>query len=40
LEEAREQARELLAKDPELSAHPTLRTRLAYWEKQLFAGVA
>ena len=40
LEEARDQARELLAKDPELSAHPTLRTRLAYWEKQLFAGVA
>jgi ATP-dependent DNA helicase RecG len=40
LEEARDQTRELLAKDPELSAHPTLRTRLAYWEKQLFAGVA
>jgi ATP-dependent DNA helicase RecG len=40
LEEARDQARELLAKDPELSAHQALRTRLAYWEKQLFAGVA
>ena len=40
LEEARDQARQLLAEDPELSAHPTLRTRLAYWEKQLFAGVA
>ena len=40
LDEARDQARRLLAEDPELSAHPTLRTRLAYWEKQLFAGVA
>ena len=40
LEAAREQARKLLSEDPELSAHPTLRTRLAYWEKQLFAGVA
>ncbi len=40
LEEAREQARQLLAKDPELSAHPAMHTRLAYWEKQLFAGVA
>jgi len=40
LEEARDQARQLLDEDPELSAYPTLRTRLAYWEKQLFAGVA
>ena len=40
LEAAREQARKLLSEDPELSAHPTLRTRLAYWEKQLVAGVA
>ncbi len=40
LEEARDQARQLLAEDPELSAHPTLRSRLTYWEKQLFAGVA
>jgi ATP-dependent DNA helicase RecG len=40
LEEARDQARQLLAEDPELSAHQTLRSRLAYWEKQLFAGVA
>jgi ATP-dependent DNA helicase RecG len=40
LEEAREQARQLLADDPALTDHPALRTRLAYWEKQLFAGVA
>ncbi|MEX1110930.1 MAG: ATP-dependent DNA helicase RecG [Chthoniobacterales bacterium] len=40
LEEARAVAKQLLTKDPELSAHPILRTRLAYWEKQLFAGVA
>jgi len=40
LEEARDQARQLLAEDPALAAHPTLRSRLAYWEKQLFAGVA
>jgi ATP-dependent DNA helicase RecG len=40
LEEAREQARQLLADDPALTNHPALRTRLAYWEKQLFAGVA
>jgi ATP-dependent DNA helicase RecG len=40
LEAAREQARKLLSEDPELINHPTLRSRLAYWEKQLFAGVA
>ena len=40
LEEARKQARQLLAKDPALASHPPLQTRLAYWEKQLFAGVA
>jgi ATP-dependent DNA helicase RecG len=40
LETAREQARKLLSEDPELINHPTLRSRLAYWEKQLFAGVA
>ena len=40
LEEAREQARQLLAKDPTLANHTTLRARLSYWEKQLFAGVA
>ncbi len=40
LEEAREQARQLLTEDPALSDHPALRTRLAFWEKQLFAGVA
>ncbi len=40
LEEARAEAQRLLAEDPELAGHPTLRSRLAYWEKQLFAGVA
>jgi ATP-dependent DNA helicase RecG len=40
LETAREQARKLLAEDPDLTNHPILRSRLAYWEKQLFAGVA
>jgi ATP-dependent DNA helicase RecG len=40
LEEAREQARQLLTEAPALNHHPALRTRLAYWEKQLFAGVA
>ena len=40
LEEARDQARKILAADPELANHPVLRTRLAFWEKQFFAGVA
>ena len=40
LETAREEARKLLSGDPELVKHPILRSRLAYWEKQLFAGVA
>ena len=40
LETAREQARKLLSEDPELLKYPILRSRLAYWEKQLFAGVA
>ena len=40
LEEARATAQSLLSKDPELAGHPILRSRLAYWEKQLFAGVA
>jgi ATP-dependent DNA helicase RecG len=40
LEEARERARTLLETDPELAGQPTLRTRLAVWEKRLFAGVA
>jgi ATP-dependent DNA helicase RecG len=40
LEEARDRARKILATDPELARHPVLRTRLAFWEKQLFAGVA
>ena len=40
LEEARTQARTVLAEDPELRLHPDLRKRLEFWEKQLFAGVA
>ena len=40
LEEAREQARQLLASDPQFTGHAALQSRLAYWEKQLFAGVA
>ena len=40
LEEARATAQRLLSKDPELIDHATLRSRLAFWEKQLFAGVA
>ena len=40
LEEARATAQKVLAADPDLAAHPALRTRLGYWEKQLFAGVA
>lgn len=40
LEEARTAARKLLGDDPDLAHHPALHTRLSYWEKQLFAGVA
>ncbi len=40
LEEARREASLLLDKDPELHAHPSLRARLALWEKRLYAGVA
>jgi ATP-dependent DNA helicase RecG len=40
LEEARRAARRIVATDPELKAHPLLRTRLELWEKRLFAGVA
>ena len=40
LEEARAAARQLFAVDPEFTSNPALRTRLAFWEKQLFAGVA
>jgi ATP-dependent DNA helicase RecG len=40
LEEAREEARRLVATDPELSAHPQWRRRVARWERALFAGVA
>lgn len=40
LEAARAQARKVLSDDPQLKLHPELRTRLALWEKQLFAGVA
>jgi ATP-dependent DNA helicase RecG len=40
LEQARKEARQILAEDPELSDHTLLRERLAVWEKRLFAGVA
>jgi ATP-dependent DNA helicase RecG len=40
LEQARATAQGLLSKDAELAGQPILRSRLAYWEKQLFAGVA
>ena len=40
LEEARERAWNIMSEDPELTIHPNLRARLAFWEKQLFAGVA
>jgi len=40
LEEARTEAQKLMAHDPELSGHPALQSRLGFWEKQLFAGVA
>jgi len=30
----------MLSEDPELRLQPDLRARLAFWEKQLFAGVA
>ncbi len=40
LEEARHAARALVAADPDLTTHPTLRHRLQVWEKRLFAGVA
>ncbi len=40
LEEAKEKAQALLATEPTLSGHPVLRSRLAVWEKRLFAGVA
>ena len=40
LEEAREEARGLVAADPDLSAHPQWQRRVARWERSLFAGVA
>jgi ATP-dependent DNA helicase RecG len=40
LEEARSVARRMLADDPDLLKNPELHSRLAVWEKQLFAGVA
>ncbi len=40
LEEAREEARRLVAADPELATHPWWRGRVARWERALFAGVA
>ena len=40
LEEARSEAARLLARDPELRSRPALASRLAAWEKRLYAGVA
>ncbi len=40
LEQARCAARQLLTEDPELQFQPVLCSRLAAWEKRLFAGVA
>jgi ATP-dependent DNA helicase RecG len=40
LKEARTAAQAVLASDPTLASHPLLQSRLAVWEKQLFAGVA
>lgn len=40
LEEARDEAARLLARDPELRSQPGLAARLAAWEKRLYAGVA
>jgi ATP-dependent DNA helicase RecG len=40
LEEARTEARKLMADDPELQSRPDLKSRLAVWEKRLFAGIA
>jgi ATP-dependent DNA helicase RecG len=40
LEQARQEARQILAEDPELLRHPLLQQRMAVWEKRLFAGVA
>ncbi len=40
LEQARQEARQILAEDPELSGHPLLQQRMVVWEKHLFAGVA
>lgn len=40
LEQARAEAQTLIAADPHLTSRPDLQTRLAIWEKQLFAGVA
>lgn len=40
LEQAREEAQKLMANDPELQSRPDLQSRLAVWEKRLFAGVA
>lgn len=40
LEQAREQARNLLTSDPDLLRSPRLAARLQHWEHQIFAGVA
>lgn len=40
LEDARTAAQTLMADDPALHSRPDLQTRMALWEKRLFAGVA
>jgi len=40
LEDARDEARKLMADDPDLRSRSDLRSRLALWEKRLFAGIA
>jgi ATP-dependent DNA helicase RecG len=40
LEQARAEAQKLIGADPELRSRPDLQSRLALWEKRLFAGVA
>ncbi|MBJ7259066.1 MAG: ATP-dependent DNA helicase RecG [Chthoniobacterales bacterium] len=40
LEKARAEAQQLMADDPALLSRPDLQSRLALWEKRLFAGIA
>lgn len=40
LEDARAEAQRLMTEDSELSSRPDLQSRLALWERRLFAGVA